>query len=53
MAAQENLVKLLHKATGHVYWTRKNRKKLAQIKLKLKKFNPILRKHVDYVETKK
>jgi ribosomal protein L33 len=53
MASQENLVKLVHKATGHTYWTRKNRKKLAQVKLKLKKFNPILRARVDYVETKK
>ncbi len=53
MASQENLVKLVHKATGHMYWTRKNRKKLASVKLKLRKFNPILRAHVDYVETKK
>lgn len=53
MASQVNLVKLVHKATGHMYWTRKNRKKLANVKLKLKKFNPILRKHVDYVESKK
>ena len=52
MASQENLVRLVHKATGHVYWTRKNRKKLASVKLKLKKFNPILRKVVDYVEGK-
>ena len=39
MASQENLVKLVHKATGHTYWSRKNRKKLASVKLKLKKFN--------------
>jgi ribosomal protein L33 len=53
MASQENLVKMLHKATGHVYMTRKNRKKLATVKLKLKKYNPILRKVVEYVESKK
>jgi ribosomal protein L33 len=52
MASQENLVKMLHKATGHVYMTRKNRKKLATVKLKLKKYNPILRKVVEYVESK-
>jgi ribosomal protein L33 len=53
MASQENLVKLVHKATGHTYWSRKNRKKLASVKLKLRKYNPILRAHADYVETKK
>lgn len=53
MAKQENLVKLTHKATGHSYWSRKNRKTLASVKLKLKKFNPVLRKVVEYVETKK
>lgn len=53
MASQENLVRLVHKATGHTYWTRKNRKKLASVKLKLKKYNPVLRKVVEYAETKK
>lgn len=53
MARQENLLKLVHKATGHMYWTRKNRKKLASVKIKLNKYNPILRKVVEYVETKK
>ena len=53
MASQVNLVKLVHKATGHTYFTRKNRKKLAAVKLKLKKYNPILRKRVDYTEAKK
>lgn len=53
MASQENLVKLVHKATGHTYWSRKNRKKLATVKLKLKKFNPVLRKVVEYIESKK
>ena len=53
MASQENLVKLVHKATGHTYWSRKNRKKLATVKLKLKKFNTVLRKVVEYIESKK
>jgi ribosomal protein L33 len=53
MASQENLIKLVHKATGHTYWSRKNRKKLANVKIKLKKFNPILRKVVEYIESKK
>jgi len=53
MASQENLVKMVHKATGHMYWTRKNRKKLATVKLKLKKYNPVLRKVVEYAEGKK
>ena len=53
MASQENLVKMVHKATGHIYWTRKNRKSLAAVKLKLKKYNPVLRKVVEYTEGKK
>ena len=53
MAKQENLVKMVHKATGHMYWTRKNRRKLAAVKLKLKKYNPVLRKVVEYTEGKK
>jgi ribosomal protein L33 len=53
MAKQENLIKLVHKATGHTYWSRKNRKKLANVKIKLKKYNPVTRKKEDYVETKK
>lgn len=53
MAKQENLVKLVHKATGHTYWSRKNRKKLASVKLALKKYNPVLRKVVEYKETKR
>ena len=53
MASQKNLIKLVHKATGHTYFTRKNRKKLANVKLKFKKYNPFTRKREDYVETKK
>ena len=52
MASQENLIKLVHKATGHTYWTRKNRKKLANVKIKLTKYNPVTRQRESYVETK-
>ena len=34
--AQDNLVKLVNKETKEVYWTKKNRKKLADIKLEQK-----------------
>lgn len=49
---KDKLVKMVHKATMHTYLTRKNRKKLSGIKFKMRKYNPILRKHVDYVEMK-
>ncbi|MBP6889883.1 MAG: 50S ribosomal protein L33 [Candidatus Moranbacteria bacterium] len=60
--SQDNLIKLIHtqpdpktgkKKTTHVYWTRKNKKKLANSKITLKKFNPVLKKHVEYKEAKK
>ena len=60
--SQDNLIKLAHTATDdttgkkkttHVYWTRKNKKKLASTKLKMKKYNPVLKKHVIYKEAKK
>jgi len=47
---KKNLVKLVHKETGYIYYTRKNPK--LEGKLTLKKFNPKLRKHVDFVESK-
>lgn len=36
--------------TGHFYTTKKNERK--QEKLILKKFDPVVRKHVEYKETK-
>ncbi|MCD8494877.1 MAG: 50S ribosomal protein L33 [Candidatus Pacebacteria bacterium] len=60
--SQDNLIKLVHtiqddktgkKKTTHTYWTRKNKKKLANHKIELKKFNPVLKKHVMYKEAKK
>lgn len=53
MASQENLVKMVNKATGYTYMTRKNRKKLAGVKLKLNKYDPIVRKVVAFTEAKK
>ncbi|MCS6997599.1 MAG: 50S ribosomal protein L33 [Casimicrobiaceae bacterium] len=37
--------------TGHFYTTTKNKKKTTE-KLVLKKFDPVVRKHVEYKETK-
>lgn len=37
--------------TGHFYTTTKN-KKTAQGKMEIKKFDPVLRKHVPYKEAK-
>lgn len=53
MASQKNLVILQHKPTGEVYYTRKNKRKLADTKLKLKKYSSKLKKHVLFEEVKK
>jgi len=50
--SQDQLIKLVHKETGEVYWTRKN-KKLVERKIELKKFSKKLRKHVVFIESKK
>jgi large subunit ribosomal protein L33 len=50
--SQDNLIQLRHKATGEVYWTRKN-KKLVTRKVELKKYSAKLRKHVTFKEAKK
>jgi ribosomal protein L33 len=47
---KKSLVKLVHKETGHIYYTRKNPK--LEGKLSLKKHNPKTRKHEVYVESK-
>ena len=55
--SQDNLIKLVSagdeegKGRGHIIYTYKNKKKLKE-KLKLKKFNPLARKHTLYVEKK-
>lgn len=52
MAKQSQLIQLKNKATGEVYWTRKN-KKLVERKIELKKYSKKLRKHVVFKEAKK
>ena len=37
--------------TGHFYTTTKNKRSMPE-KMLLKKFDPVVRKHVDYKETK-
>ncbi len=45
-------IKLVSTAkTGHFYTTTKNKKTQAD-KLEMKKYDPVLRKHVDYREAK-
>ncbi len=51
--SQDNLIKLKSSASGHSVWTTKNKKKLAGVKLSLKKYDPIVRKRVVYKESKK
>lgn len=46
---KKNLVKLVS-ASGYVYYTYKSRK--AEGKLTLKKYDPNVRKHVEFVEKK-
>ncbi len=37
---------------GHVYYTRKNKRKHAETKFEFKKFNPVAKKHTVYKEKK-
>ncbi len=56
--SQDNLIKLVSlgdeegKGKGHVIWSHKNTKKLRGIKLEMKKYNPIAKKHTVYREKK-
>jgi large subunit ribosomal protein L33 len=50
--AQKHLVKIKSEATGHIRYTRRN-KKTVEKKLEVKKFDPIARAHAIYKETKK
>lgn len=50
--SQDNLVIIKNKSTGTVYYTRKNKRKVAR-KLELKKFDKTLRKRVVFKEVKK
>ncbi|MEK9184425.1 MAG: 50S ribosomal protein L33 [Patescibacteria group bacterium] len=50
--SQDRLIKLRSTKSDHVYWTRKNKKKVER-KIELKKFDPTLRERVTYKEAKK
>lgn len=56
--SQDKLIKLVSVGDekgvgkGHTYYTRKNKKKLAEKKFAFKKFNPIAKKHTVYKEKK-
>jgi large subunit ribosomal protein L33 len=52
MASKRDKIKLVSTAdTGHYYTTTKNRKNHPD-KMQVKKFDPIVRKHVPYKESK-
>lgn len=51
--SQDNLIKMKSSGSGHVLWTRKSKKKLANVKISLKKYDPVLRKRVTFKEAKK
>ncbi len=50
--SQDRLIKLKSTKSGHIMWTRKNKKKVER-KIELQKFDPTLRKRVTYKEAKK
>ena len=50
--SQDRLIKLRSTKSDHVYWTRKNKKKVER-KIELKKLDPTLRERVTYKEAKK
>lgn len=50
--SQDNLLKL-KSSSGTMLYTRKNKKKLAGVKLELKKYDKKLRKRVPFKEVKK
>ncbi|HEY4516189.1 MAG TPA: 50S ribosomal protein L33 [Candidatus Paceibacterota bacterium] len=49
--SQDQLIALVNKKTGEVYFTRKNKKKVER-KLELKKYDKTLRKRVVFAEAK-
>lgn len=53
MAKKENrvLVKLRSSESGHMYYTTKNRRTTTN-RLELRKYDPLVRRHVIYKETK-
>lgn len=51
MATKKSNIKMQSKESSHFYTTVKNKKNNPE-KLRLNKYDPILRKHVEYVEGK-
>jgi ribosomal protein L33 len=51
--AYEKLARMVNKETGEMFVTPKNKKKLAAIKLEMKKYSKKLRKVVTFKESKK
>ena len=52
MASKRDKIRLISSAgTGHFYTTDKN-KKTTPDKMEISKFDPVVRKHVDYKESK-
>ena len=51
--SQDHLIKLRSSQSKHVYWTRRKKKAERPEKLKIKKFDPVVKKHVVYEESKK
>lgn len=49
--SQDQLIALVNKKTGTVYWTRKNKRKVER-KIELKKYDKTLRKRVVFSESK-
>jgi large subunit ribosomal protein L33 len=45
------VIKLKSSESGHVYWTEKNRKN-DTARLEVRRYDPVLRKHVTYKEEK-
>ena len=56
--SQDKLIRLVSEGDehgvgkGHVYYTRKNKRKLADRIFEFKKFNPVAKKHTIYKEKK-
>lgn len=52
MASKRDLIRLVSTAgTGHFYTTDKNKKTMPE-KMEIKKYDPVIRKHVAYKEAK-
>ncbi|HVW71573.1 MAG TPA: 50S ribosomal protein L33 [Candidatus Paceibacterota bacterium] len=50
--SQDHLIKLKSTKSDHIYYSRKNRKKVER-KIEVMKYDPTLRKRVTYKEAKK